>query len=132
MIIEINMFYCKYLINMPRNKYSKYVKILEFKESRPDFYRQGLKLGPDFFGFDIHLKLGTYATPGKIGRNPGKPHVHNFDQVMIWIGVDTKDMGDLDAEIEVCLGQGMERIMVTTSTAIFLPKGTPHYPATIH
>ena len=51
---------------------------------------------------------------------------------MIWIGVDTKDMGDLDAEIEVCLGQGMERIMVTTSTAIFVPKGTPHYPATIH
>ncbi|MGD9157991.1 MAG: hypothetical protein PVG39_06265 [Desulfobacteraceae bacterium] len=63
---------------MPKKKYSKYVKILEFKESRPDFYRQGLKLGQDFFGFDIQLELETYAAPGKIGRNPGKPHARGF------------------------------------------------------
>lgn len=117
---------------MHGKKYSKYVKTLEFRENRPDFYRQGLKLGPDFFGFDIQLELGTYVAPGELGRNPGKPHVHNFDQVMMWIGVDTHDMGDLDAEIEVCLGEDLERVMVTTSTAIFVPKGTPHYPATIH
>ena len=116
---------------MPGKKYSKYVQILEFKESRPDFYRQGLKLGPEFFGFDIQLELGTYIAPGGIGINPGKPHVHNFDQVMVWLGVDTNDMGDLDAEIEVCIGEDLERVMVTTSTAIFVPKGTPHYPLTI-
>jgi hypothetical protein len=117
---------------MARKKYSKYVKTLEFKESRPDFYRQGIKLGSDFFGFDVLLEMGTYIAPGRLGINPGKPHVHNFDQVMIWLGVDTDDIGDLDAEIEVCLGEDLERHMITTSTAMFIPKGTPHYPATIN
>ena len=95
---------------MPSKKYSKYVRTLEFKESRPDFYRQGLKLGPDFFGFDIQLEIGTYVAPGTIGRNPGKPHFHSFDQVMVWLGVDTNDMGDLDAEIEICLGENLDRV----------------------
>lgn len=117
---------------MSKKKYSKYVKTLEFKEKRSDFYRQGTKIGSDFLGFDLQVELGTYIAPGRIGRNPGKPHVHNFDQVMLWLGVDTDDIGDLDSEVELCLGEDLERHIITTSTAVFVPKGTPHYPATIN
>jgi hypothetical protein len=117
---------------MSKKKYSKYVKTLEFKEKRSDFYRQGTKIGNDFLGFDLQVELGTYIAPGRIGKNPGKPHIHNFDQVMMWLGVDTDDMGDLDSEVELCLGEDLERHIITTSTAVFVPKGTSHYPATIN
>ncbi len=117
---------------MAKRKYAKYVMPLSFNESRPDFYRQGARITSEFMGIDLEIEIGTYAAPGKTGRNPGKPHTHNFDQVMLWLGVDTDDIGDLDSEIELCLGEDLERHIITTSTAVFVPKGTPHYPATIN
>jgi len=57
--------------------------------------------------------------------------VHDFDQVMLWIGTDTYDMGYLGAEVELTLGEEKETHMVTTATAVAVPKGMPHFPATI-
>ena len=35
------------------------------------------------------------------------------------------DIGQLRAEVELCFGDNMETHMVTTTTAIAIPRGTP-------
>jgi len=60
------------------------------------------------------------------------PHAHDYDQALLWMGVDTNDMGELGAEIELCLGDEGEKYMITTSSSVSIPKGLPHFPATIN
>ena len=66
-----------------------------------------------------------------MGEEPARAHVHDYDQVMLWLGADGNDMGELGAEVELCLGEEGEKHMITSSTAVAVPKGLPHYPANI-
>jgi len=50
---------------------------------------------------------------------------------MLWLGSDGNDMGELGAEVELSLGEEGEKHMITSSTAVAVPKGLPHYPANI-
>ncbi len=53
-------------------------------------------------------------------------HTHDFDEVLCFVGTDPKNPHDLGAEIEFYIGD--ERHNFTTTTTIFIPKGTPHCP----
>jgi hypothetical protein len=64
------------------------------------------------------------------GDPPGT-HIHDFNQIMLWLGTDTDDIGSLGAEVELCLGGEGEKLMITTSTAVPVPAGFPHYPANV-
>jgi hypothetical protein len=82
-------------------------------------------------GYDVNIQYGSYWAAGKMGKEPFSAEVHDFDQVMIWMGLDTYDMGYLGAEVELMLGKEKETHMITTATAVAVPKGMPHMPATI-
>lgn len=116
---------------MAATRYGKYIKSLSFLDQGQDGFRQGAVMDGRFLGLDVHIQYGAYWTAGKMGKEPNRPHVHDFDQVMLWLGTDMNDLSELGAEVEVCLGEEMNTHVITTSTAVAIPKGMPHFPAMI-
>ncbi len=116
---------------MADKKYGKYVRELTFEKDSPGLFRQRTEISGGPFGLDFHVEYGTYWAAGSMGKNPYKSHVHDYNQVLLWLGADMSDMGELGAEVELCLGREAEKHMITTSTAVSVPGGFPHFPATI-
>jgi len=116
---------------MAKSKYGHLIKSLSFKDYGQGHFRQGTEMNGKFLGYDVHIQYGAFWSAGKIGKEPYDAEVHDYDQVMIFMGLDTYDLGYLGAEIELMLGKEKETHMITTSTAVAVPKGMPHMPATI-
>jgi hypothetical protein len=119
------------ILKMAEKKYKKYVKTLSFKDDGKGLYRQVTSVNGKSFGLDFNIEYGAYWAAGSMGEAPYGAHKHDFDQVMFWLGADGNDMGELGAEVELCLGEEREKRMITTTTAVSVPKGLPHFPATI-
>jgi hypothetical protein len=117
---------------MAATKYGQHVVTMPFKPCGEGGLRQVAIMDGKCLGVDAYVKYGVYWTAGKIGREPYVPHTHDFDQIIIFAGSDMDDIGELGAEIEFCLGEEMETHMITTTTAIAIPKGLPHFPATVN
>lgn len=116
---------------MAETKYGHLMKNFTFQDYGPGDYRQGTKMDGKFFGFDMCLEYGTYWAAGKVGKAPYDSEKHDFNQVMIWMGANTYDLGYLGAEVEMIIGEEMEQQMITTATAIAIPKGLQHLPVNI-
>ena len=116
---------------MAATKYGHYVKPLSFNGTGPGFYRQVTTLNSESLGVDAIIEFGTYVAAGRMDAGPGGVHAHDFNQAMLWLGTDTDNIGALGAEVELCLGQEGVKYMITTSTAVSVPKGFPHFPANI-
>jgi hypothetical protein len=116
---------------MAETKYGHLIKSLSFKDSGPGLTRQGTEMNGEFLGYDVNVQYGAYWAAGKMGQAPYEAKVCDYDQVMIWMGTDTYDMGYLGAEVELYLGEEKEMHMITTATAVAIPKGMPHFPANI-
>ncbi len=117
---------------MAAAKYGKHVKTLKFKEYEQGGMRLENVMDGKYLGINAHIQYGVFWTAGKIGKNPDKPHVHDFDQVLLFAGSDMADIGELGAEVELCLGENLETHMITTTTAVAIPRGMPHFPATVN
>ncbi len=117
---------------MAVRKNQKYVVELEFRDDRPGFYRQVASVNGKDFGLDFNVEYGAYIAPGNMGTEPPRPHTHKYNQVMLFLGCDANDMGELGAEVELNLGDEGETYMITTSTAVSIPAGLAHYPAHIN
>jgi hypothetical protein len=117
---------------MSATKYGEYVKSLPFKEYEKGGFRKGTVMDGKYLGIDAHIQYGAFWMAGRIGKEPYQPHVHDYDQVILFAGSDMDDIGELGAEIEICLGEEMETHMITTSTAVAIPKGMPHFPAAVN
>ena len=116
---------------MPETKYGYLIKSLSFADYGPGQYRQGTKMSSKFLGYDVNIEYGAYWSAGKIGTEPFLAEKHDFDEVMLWMGTETADLGYLGAEVEFIIGEEREKHMITTSTAVAIPKGLLHLPATI-
>jgi len=60
-----------------------------------------------------------------------EPHAHDFDQFLIFVGGDLKNMTDLGGEVELTLGENekeLEKFVFTTATAVYIPAGLLHNP----
>ena len=55
-----------------------------------------------------------------------EPHVHDFNEVLGWIGIDWKNPSDLGGEIEFWIED--EKYILNKSCVIFIPKGVKHCP----
>ena len=55
-------------------------------------------------------------------------HVHDFDEVIGFLGGNPEDVKDLGAEIEVTLGEEEEKHIVKTASIVRIPKGLRHGP----
>jgi len=109
-----------------KRQYGKWIKPLLFEEWQEPF-RQITRHTSEFA--NLHIEYGSPAVAGRLGLNAAE--VHDFNQVIIFMGSDPTNIGDLGAHIELCIGPEREKHMITTSTAVFVPRGLPHMPATI-
>jgi hypothetical protein len=60
-----------------------------------------------------------------------KPHVHDWDEVLMFIGGDATNMLDLGGEVELSLGDdenNLEKFVFTTSTIVHVVGGLWHCP----
>ena len=59
-----------------------------------------------------------------------KPHVHDYDETIFFIGSDPRGFSDLGAEVEFSIGaEGeAEKHVFDKPTAVVIPKGLPHCP----
>ena len=105
--------------------YSKYV----LKEPRGQIERDGKII---FDGILCYPKdLGTacqfhYSVVHEAHVNEATPHIHDFPIVMSFIGSNPSNIYDFDAEIEFTIG-GQKQVITATSV-ITVPPGTPHCP----
>ncbi|MFX1538176.1 MAG: hypothetical protein ACFFDI_28610 [Promethearchaeota archaeon] len=57
-----------------------------------------------------------------------KPMVHEFDQILGFLGADTQNMENFEAEVELSLGREREIQRITEPTVVYVPKGLAHCP----
>jgi uncharacterized RmlC-like cupin family protein len=117
---------------MTDNKYGDLVKKLSFATLGSGCIRQEINLSGQFLGINASIRYGACWIAGRLGQEPYSPHVHDFDQVVFFLGSDMSDLSELGGEVEFCIGEELETHMITCSTAIAVPKGLPHFPATIN
>lgn len=57
------------------------------------------------------------------------PHIHKYDEFLIFLGADLPDLcSSFDAEIDLWMGEEMEKHTITSTTVVFIPKGVQHAP----
>ena len=60
-----------------------------------------------------------------------EPHAHDFDQFLIFVGGDMKNMTDLGGVVELTLGENMNKLkkfVFTKATTVYVPAGLLHCP----
>jgi hypothetical protein len=73
----------------------------------------------------LHWVLPHDKPHMKIGH---PPHIHKEAELLIHIGTNPDDPGDLGAEVELCMGPKLERHIITRSTIVFIPPNCIHAP----
>jgi mannose-6-phosphate isomerase-like protein (cupin superfamily) len=73
-----------------------------------------------------YLETSLVVRPSPEDKPGGKPHTHDWDEYLVFLGTKPEDPFDLGGEIEFWLGG--EKHLVTKSCAIFIPRGVPHCP----
>jgi hypothetical protein len=107
-------------------KYGKWIKPFVFQEWQGP-YRYYTKHVSEFP--NLTIEYGVPAIAGRIGGETSE--VHDFNQVMVFIGSDMFHVTDLNADVEFCIGPEKESHLLTASRPVLIPKGLPHLPVTI-
>jgi hypothetical protein len=133
---------------MAETKYGKYVhqvpigaeeiikafpKSAEQREPPPDMKNMDLSkvppilnfVGSQAFGLNLGMIMIPISAPIKM---ESKPHSHDFDQLLCFLGSNPKNLKEFGAEIEFYLGEEGERHLITTPTIVYLKKGLIHCP----
>ena len=56
------------------------------------------------------------------------PHTHDFDQFLHFFNADSEHIADFPAEIEITLGEELEKHLITGPTVLHVPAGVLHGP----
>lgn len=60
-----------------------------------------------------------------------EPHMHDFDEILGFVGGNPLDITDFPAEVRFCLGEEQEEHIITAPTMINIPAGLVHCPLTV-
>lgn len=72
------------------------------------------------FTFAFHTGLGYW--------HERDPHVHSYDEILLFVGLDPARPDYLGAEIEVDMGKEQEKYIITKPTVFIVPGGFVHCP----
>jgi len=79
-------------------------------------------------GFNGHIIYAFSYETGLTGLSK-KPHVHDYDEAIFFIGSDPQKPGYLGAEVTMAIGPNEdEKYTFSEPTAVVVPKGIPHCP----
>ena len=62
---------------------------------------------------------------------PDQPHSHPFDEFLLFIGSDLKNLRKLGGVVEIGLGDEWEKHTINTTSVVYLPNGLPHAPVNV-
>lgn len=95
-----------------------------YKETEPGM------TGTSIFAHHNEYKNGTTLGYHCINTNyeVPSPHVHDFHELLCFIGGDPENIDDLGAEISICIGDELEEHIITSATVVSLPAGLKHCP----
>lgn len=89
-----------------------------------------MHVGADILnGFACAITYAYAFTTGITGLST-KPHVHDYDEAIFFLGSDPRNFSDLGGEVEFSIGaEGEEeKYIFDKPTAVVVPKGVPHCP----
>ena len=123
--------------NNPKTKSSKYGRLLYSHAMKEGYFKPATKEG--YFGKFVDFEGGEqfkapfsalYLVVRDDKPNGDKPHTHDFDEFLSFVGLDADNPEELGAEIEICLGEEQEKHLFNKTTTIYIPKGLKHLPLT--
>jgi hypothetical protein len=112
---------------MAKTKYGKCVVTLPVRKGKVGSI---MAVGAEQLnGFNCSIIYAFAFQTGITGLST-KPHVHDYDEAIFFIGSDPNDIGDLGAEVQMSIGTegAEEKHVFDKATAIVVPKGLPHCP----
>jgi hypothetical protein len=115
---------------MATSKYKKYLvespKISQNKQHPSLFEQVSIvnELNGTLAGA-FYLSCGLVLKKDEIGPQC-KPHNHDFDEYLVFLGTNPEDPQDLGGEVELWLEN--EKHFINKSTAVFVPRGLYHTP----
>jgi hypothetical protein len=82
--------------------------------------------GNDIEGINLNFTWAFHKGTGLWHEKD--PHVHPYDEVLLFVGTDPANPEYLGAEIEIALGEEQEKHIFTKPTLVVAPKGLVHCP----
>jgi hypothetical protein len=77
-------------------------------------------------GVGINIGWQLFVRPIRLERTF---HKHDVDEYLIFLGAELPDLiGSFDGEIELFLGEELERHVITKATILYIPRGLQHCP----
>ena len=108
-------------------KYANLAKEIPI-HGRNGIVKLGAELEEDFFGWDtFSVRYYLVDGCGMIPEETEQQHVHDYDQILLFISAEPADMLNLGAEVEVDMGTENIRHLVAIPYGVAVPKGTPHF-----
>jgi hypothetical protein len=119
---------------MDKTKYGKHILSNAFSVINPNkpVPKLGLMVDSDSWGGigDVKCNFAFICISEPLAM-PDPPHSHEFDEFIYFISGDATNIKYLGAEIEISLGQEMEKHVFTTPSVVYIPKGMLHCPLVI-
>jgi hypothetical protein len=114
---------------MTQTKYGKYVIREPIEKGRmgPNIHlcaEEGC-IGAQFPDFPAEQTMIIITEPTEMNA---KPHAHDYDQFLCFLGPNPLNFFEFDAEIEISLGEEGEKHIVDTTSIVYVPKGLFHCP----
>ena len=106
-----------------------YSENMEFPKNRPIPWIANFNDRKDVGNFySIHWNMPkseeeVQADAASVGH---PPHMHKENELMFLIGMDPYNPYDLGAEVELCIGETMEKHIITRTCCVKIPANTPH------
>jgi hypothetical protein len=114
---------------MAKKKYAKYV-FSGFREemnlpfiAKTQAYFRGARQIP---GAGVNMGWQLFIKPILLET---EPHTHNADEYLIFLGNNPADwFSSFDAEIDLFLGEEMEKYLIDKPTVVYIPPNLTHCP----
>jgi hypothetical protein len=110
---------------MAARKYDKNIVTIPFRQTKEGalFSTGGDILG----GMSLNVIYACAYKTGITGLST-KPHVHEYDEAVYFIGSDPYYLDELGAEVEVSIGKEEEKHVFDKPSVLIAPKGLYHCP----
>jgi hypothetical protein len=110
---------------MAETKYGKY--FLSRPEPGQERKADGMiNLDGDVIKGSFFFTIDFISQPPTAGIHG--PHAHPNSEILGFFGINPDDPFDLGAEIELCMGEELEKHTFTESTLVYIPPGLVHCP----
>jgi hypothetical protein len=110
---------------MTVNRYDKYF-VKEPLLDRGGFYPVVVANGAEHYeGSEFSLRIHYITEPGILVK---EPHSHDFEQFFFFLGADFSNTHEFQAEVELSLGEEVEKHVITVPTTVHVPVGMVHGP----